>query len=107
MPIPSDGDLIERVVKKFLGTHADNYQTTAQATRQCGLLEGDFDADPHTDTRRANAHKDRLLTGAVSALHGVLSTAATMRLGVALCQRQWAIDYRSIDTATDGKAPIA
>ncbi len=43
MLIPSDEDAIEeieRVVEKFLRTHADKYQTTAQATRQCGLLEG-------------------------------------------------------------------
>ncbi len=43
MLIPSDEDAIEeieRVVEKFLRTHADKYQTAAQATRQCGLLEG-------------------------------------------------------------------
>ena len=43
MLIPSDEDAIEvfaRVAYKFLRPHAYKYQTTAQATRQCGSLEG-------------------------------------------------------------------
>ncbi len=58
MLIQSDEDAIEeieRVVEKFLRTHADKYQTTAQATRQCGLLEGNIDADSRPDTRRAGS----------------------------------------------------
>jgi hypothetical protein len=52
MLIPSDEDPIEeieRVVEKFLRTHADKYQTTAQA-RWSARLEAEASREPVNST---------------------------------------------------------